>query len=432
MYTNQELNAIHNSKIGFEFEFFANHDIVKAKDDLSRILNKKIRIEDKAHSDFSPTSDVFKLEPDNSGGSGMIELVTGSVPFPEAKLILAKTLKWIRENGSTNDRCSIHINLSFNTETLGPNVNMSRLDIGKFVLSFDEDKVYDEFPKRKGSVYAKSIKFAVPLSGMTGDNPGKTTWTNYQFVNDKYYGVNFTKVPKGYIEFRYLGGEGYEKMYNSILRLSEHFILSLYNVLTNPKYTKDDKKELDRILDIHKDVIYAYKSYAKFKEAFPNIKILIDLKTADNIIEMYYVKIRDVIFNLLTKAELRDGLINYDSDTGKIQVKDADLTHSYDIHGIDLVNCKVNGNIKQCDIFDCEIEGASLFECNAFGYTTIKSCKIEDCYISRNVEVIDCYVFGPRGVFSGEMKGGIFRKGKATQHARFGKSTEVIEVEKIK
>ena len=64
MYSNKQLNAIHNSKIGFEFEFFANQDITKAKEDLSRVLNKKIRIESKAHSDFAPSGDVFKLEPD--------------------------------------------------------------------------------------------------------------------------------------------------------------------------------------------------------------------------------------------------------------------------------------------------------------------------------------------------------------------------------
>ena len=157
MYSNEQLIAIHNSKIGFEFEFFAKTDLKEVKESLTRTLNKKIRIEEKAHSDFSPSEDVFKLEPDNSGGSGMIELVTGPLHFTEAKLIMAKTLKWIRENGSTNDRCSIHVNIAFNGSTLGTETNMTNLDIGKFVLNFDEDKVYEEFPKRKNSVYAKSI-----------------------------------------------------------------------------------------------------------------------------------------------------------------------------------------------------------------------------------------------------------------------------------
>ena len=43
----------------------------------------------------------------------------------------------------------------------------------------------------------------------------------------------------------------------------------------------------------------------------------------------------------------------------------------------------------------------------------------------------DSYVFGMlRGVFSGEMDGGIFRKGRATDLAKF-ENTEIIEIEKI-
>ena len=61
MYSNEQLNAIHSSKIGFEFEFFSNENLDLTKDGLSRALNKKIRIEEKAHSDFAPTEDTFKL-----------------------------------------------------------------------------------------------------------------------------------------------------------------------------------------------------------------------------------------------------------------------------------------------------------------------------------------------------------------------------------
>jgi hypothetical protein len=40
-------------------------------------------------------------------------------------------------------------------------------------------------------------------------------------------------------------------------------------------------------------------------------------------------------------------------------------------------------------------------------------------------------VFGQNTVFSGQMKDGIFRQGRATKHAKFD-GTEVIEIEKIK
>jgi len=430
MYTNEQLNAIYASKIGLEFEFFANEGMDEVKRGLSQTLNKQIKIEEKAHSEFVPTDQIFKLEPDNSGGSGMIELVTGPMPFVESKLIIAKTLKWIRENGSTNDRCSIHINVAFDGKKLGTPTNVSSLDIGKFVLNFNEDAVYEAFPARKDSVYAKSIKFIVPLSGMTQPTPGKISWKNYMFVSEKYYGVNFSKIPKNYIEFRYLGGKDYEKKYNTIMNMTEHFVLSLYESLVDPSYNEKDIKKLDAILEQHKGIVESYKAYKTFQRNFPKVKLMVDLQTYDQIVETYYPKMREKIFELLTKAGLNEGLINYDSDTGKMQLKNAELMKCFEIKGIDIVDCKIQGNIIGCDIFSTELINSSMMECNLFGATDAIDSKIEDSYVSKNVSVKDSYVFGVRGVFSGDMEGGIFRKGRATDLAKF-ENTEIIEIEKI-
>jgi len=430
MYTNEQLNAIYASKIGIEFEFFANEGLDEVKRGLSQALNKQIRIEEKAHSDFTPNDEVFKLEPDNSGGTGMIEMVTGPLPFVEAKLIIAKTLKWIRENGSTNERCSIHINVAFDGHKLGTPTNVSSLDIGKFVLNFDEDKVYEAFPNRKDSVYAKSIKFIVPLSGMTQPSPEKVSWKNYLFVSEKYYGVNFSKIPKNYIEFRYLGGKDYEKKYNTIMDLTEHFVLSLYETLTDPVYNEEDLKKLDAILENHRSVIESYRDYQTFKKNFPKIHLMVDLKTYDQIVETFYPKMREKLFDLLTKAGLTEALINYDADTGKMQIKNAELMKCFEINGVDIVDSKIQGNIINCDIFSSELINSSILESNLFGSTDVADSKIEDSYVSKNVICKDSYVFGIRGVFSGEMEGGIFRKGRATKLARF-ENAEIIEIEKI-
>ena len=432
MYSNEQLNAIHFSKIGFAFEFFANESFRLAKEDLSNALGKKIRIKERDHVDFLPSSEVFKMEPDNSGVTGMISLSTGLLPFVEAKMILSKTLKWIRENGSTTDRCSLHIKLSFDGERLGPSVNMSKLDIGKFVLNFDEDKVYEAFPDRRDSIYAKSIKFIMPFSGMTQSSPGKNMWKNYMFINDKFYAVDFTEMANGHINFKYLGGADYEKKYTTILSMIEHLALSVYSVLVNPTYSKEDLKKLDEVLAKHKDVVQAYKNYEIFKKQFPNISIMIDLKTTKPIVEMYYPKIREKVFDLLTKAGMDSGLINYDSDSGKIQIKDAVLSKCFEISGVDIFECKVKGNIKHCDIFGSEIEDSFIFESNMFAMTSCKDSKIHDCYISRNVDVDNCYVYGMKGVFSGDMTGGVFKEGRATKFATFSDKTEVIQVEKIK
>jgi len=430
MYTNEQLNAIYASKIGLEFEFFANEGMDDVKRSLSNTLNKQIRVEEKAHSEFTPSDEIFKLEPDNSGGSGMIELVTGPMPFVEAKLIIAKTLKWIRENGSTNERCSIHVNVAFDGKKLGTPTNVSSLDIGKFVLNFNENAVYEAFPNRRDSVYAKSIKFIVPLSGMTQPSPGRISWQNYMFVSEKYYGVNFSKLPKNYIEFRYLGGKDYEKKYNTIMNMTEHFVTSLYESLVDPVYNENDIKSLDVILEKHKGIVESYKDYQAFKKKFPKIQLMVDLQTYDQIVETFYPKMREGIFNLLTKAGLKEGKINYDADTGRMQIKDAELMKCFEIKGVDIVDCKVQGNILNCDIFSSELINSSLFESNIFGASDVADSKIEDSYVSKNVMCKDSYVFGVRGVFSGEMNGGIFRKGRATKMAKF-ENTEIIEIEKI-
>ena len=81
-----------NAKVGMEFEFYSNYDVQKTVTLLSRELNKKISIETKAHSDFKPTADHYKVEPDMSGGAKLIELVTGSLPYQDARLTLIKAL----------------------------------------------------------------------------------------------------------------------------------------------------------------------------------------------------------------------------------------------------------------------------------------------------------------------------------------------------
>jgi hypothetical protein len=104
--------------MGVEFEFYSNLDLEATQKSLATLLDRKIRLEDKAHSDFQPSAEEFKMEPDMSGGKGLIELVTGPIPYRNARIVVIKMLNWISKNGYTNDRASIHINLSFDKQYL--------------------------------------------------------------------------------------------------------------------------------------------------------------------------------------------------------------------------------------------------------------------------------------------------------------------------
>ena len=116
---NSDRNSILNAAlVGVEFEFYSNIGLEETQKSLSKLLGRPIRLEDKAHSDFQPSADEFKLEPDMSGGKGLVELVTGPVPYRNARIMISNVLNWINENGYTNDRASIHINLSFDKKYL--------------------------------------------------------------------------------------------------------------------------------------------------------------------------------------------------------------------------------------------------------------------------------------------------------------------------
>ena len=426
----QTLNVLMNSKIGYEFEFYSNYSADDTAEKLAKYLGKKISVFEESHSDFKVTTDHYKLEKDYSGGKKLIELVTGSQPYQEARVTLIKVLKWIKENGYTNDRCGIHFNISFNDDKMGSSF-LTRLNRLKFILDFDEDKIWKDYPNRKNSVYAKSIKFVVPVDKLSYETAKTVNQADFIFPTEKYYGVNFLKLEKNYLEFRYLGGDGYEKLTDKLLATQDQFIESLYKAAANPAFNADDKKKLTKILDKHKDAIKAYGSFKALKENFPDIGLLVNMDTDDRNINSFWSKIREKIFEILTEGAMKKGIINYDSSTGKIQVKDVDFAGAFKLEDIDMIDCKnVRGVVNRCDIFSTKLEGAEIYESNLFDNCETLNCKLKDSYVNRSSAVKDSYFCGNNGVMNGTMINGIFREGKISDLSKFD-GTEVVKYEKI-
>ena len=177
--------------------------------------------------------------------------------------------------------------------------------------------------------------------------------------------------------------------------------------------------------------LFGNKSPEEFNKHFPDIGLLVDLDTDERRLKLYWPKIRDRVYELLTEAIMRDGMINYDSNTGRIQIKDASLKQCYMISGFDIIDCEIKGNIYQCDMFTCELDDCIVEESNVFNNSNLKKCRIFNSYINRNNKLYDCWFAGSLGVMNGEMTNGIFREGKVGKFAKFN-GTEVIDKEKIK
>ena len=417
--------------MGVEFEFYSNLDLGATQKSLATLLDRKIRLEDKAHSDFQPSAEEFKMEPDMSGGKGLIELVTGPIPYRNARIMVIKMLNWISKNGYTNDRASIHINLSFDKKYLEDRDTVLKMNVLKFILEFDEAQVYKLFPNREKSAYAKSVKWVMPKWEAFHFDANQIASNNFKFADTKYYGINFSKKEKNYLEFRYLGGADYEKKTDDILHLTESFLAQMWKSCNDPRFSPENKIELQRILNKNKPVSDMLKDYQKVSEHWPDINILTDLQDNPTVIRVHWERFKLKVMDLIVNGSMTAGTINYDSDYGAIQVKDGKFPTVYMLDNFEFIDCELAGNLTNCSFYGCEVTGSAIMWGSLYKGTKIKDSKVESSYTHGSCELTNCYVAGRDTMFRGKMIGGIFREGFVSDSARF-EDTEIVVSKKIK
>lgn len=417
--------------MGVEFEFYSNLDLEATQKSLATLLDRKIRLEDKAHSDFQPSAEEFKMEPDMSGGKGLIELVTGPIPYRNARIMVIKMLNWISKNGYTNDRASIHINLSFDKQYLEDRDTVLKMNVLKFILEFDEAQVYKLFPNREKSAYAKSVKWVMPKWEAFHFDANQIASNNFKFADTKYYGINFSKKEKNYLEFRYLGGADYEKKTDDILHLTESFLAQMWKSCNDPRFSPENKIELQRILNKNKPVSDMLKDYQKVSEHWPDINILTDLQDNPTVIRVHWERFKLKVMDLIVNGSMTAGTINYDSDYGAIQVKDGKFPTVYMLDNFEFIDCELAGNLTNCSFYGCEVTGSAIMWGSLYKGTKIKDSKVESSYTHGSCELTNCYVAGRDTMFRGKMIGGIFREGFVSDSARF-EDTEIVVSKKIK
>lgn len=425
-----DADILKNALVGVEFEFYSNLDINETAKQLKTLLGKKIRVESKAHSDFEVTKDEFKIEPDMSGGAKLMELVTGALPYFEARLMIINVCHWIQQNGYTNDRSSIHLNLSFDKDKIGDRYRIAKMNVLKFILDFKEDQVFKIFPKRKDSAYAKSIKFVLPREDTYFFDGNYINEKNFIYPDSKYYGINFDKRHKNYLEFRYLGGENWERRTTDILYMLDQFLVQLWKSTENTQFTQLNSLELKKILATNQRIINARLNWKAIEKEWKNVEFTVDLIKAPQIINLHWARIKDRVIRLFTHGELVKGHINYDTDTGRVQVKGGKLKYCVDLSGYDFLECDLQGEFSHCDIFKCDVNGSDISDCNFYDFTQIVSSKVKSSYVNRSCQLRDCYVYG-KGVMKGQMKGGIFREGQYDKKTATFDGTEIVLSEEI-
>jgi hypothetical protein len=422
-----QINILKKSKVGMEFEFYMNElSYYKTLEILNKELSPvKVWGFRQYHSEFKTDELNFKIEPDLSGGTSLVELITGPLPYLNAKYYLIKILNFIQKYGYTNDKCSIHFNISFIDD-----INLNDINILKLILNTDEDEIYRIYPSRKNNVYAKSVKKIIPFKEYDFFNiPISIVKNNMRIPTDKYYGVNFSHIinekEKQRLEYRYIGGKDYHLDTGQIIYFMEKFIINTYNSIDS----NFDYKDID-LLEIFLDEnISKYKNFSKydnFIQNFSTISLQIDQNSNYDVVTAYYDKIYPKLFNLIDNTEnLKDCIINYVTQTHILEIVDANFKALATVKNLDILNSTISGLFEECLFSNCEILDSHITKCKMIN-SDASNTKIFNSHVDSST-IKNCFFM--EGYLNSDMIGGVFRSGELGPYANLDSNVKIVSDE---
>ena len=419
----------YTSLLSLEIDFYSKENEPSVRMQLASVSSRKVLKSDILMEPVLPNFDFLKLE---QMSSKKYRLTSGFIPYSEARLLSYKIFEWIKNNGKTSWDCNFSFSIMFNDFGILGTPNVSRLNILKMILHYPEEKVYERFPERKNYPRSKSIKNIYPSSKFYIDTPSSLSSNSFTFPLRKYYGIDFTSLDSGSLRFRYLGGTDYHEKAEKSFEVIDFSIDCLRHCIANPGLTAKEKDSLESILESNQRIVNSYSSSAALKENFPDLTLMTDLTTNVQIVDTMYPYIRDRVFKLLSESRMTKGYINYDSDQGKLQIKDTVIENAYLLDGIDIFDSKIVGNVSNCDIFATEIRDSDIFMSNLFNRSKGINSFFDNSYLNNNSALVDCDIMGMNTIISGVVDGGRLISGRVVSHqAKISDMTEIISFEKI-
>lgn len=427
--------------IGFEFEFYSPLSRKELANKLGKILNKKIIPSNIYHSNIKVTDSIFKLEPDYSGGKKMNELITGKLKYFEAINILIKVYKFINEYGFTNEKCGVHINISLNEFSLDLKCKTENLNIFKFILNFDEDEILKMFPNKDSiqKIYKNSVYYIFPRNKMLSNYDMSTienmNHLDFIFPKSKYFGINFNKLSStdgGYLEVRYIGGKDYQKKLDETIKVINYTILKLYEVLSNNySYSQIEKNEISIILKKQKDLLYSIKTPDIQKFNYKDLKIYVDLIQEPHILNLHYDQIRNKLIELMLYGNVKNGILNYDTNTNKLQVKDVTIKNGFMLNDFEFFDCQLEGDFENCKFHNCKINSSRIINSDILTNNEIKKSYIKDCFFnSYDNNIKDCFLSNEKNLeIRAKIERSIVRGGNIGLNTKIDDETELSIIE---
>lgn len=403
---------------------------------LGKSLNKKI-VNEKDKNSIENISSMSITE------DGVYHFTSAFFSYSEMRMIIINLLKWIKENGGTSDKYNFFVDIKLIDKKEGPfkgsmffkGYSIESIDKLKFVLRFNEQHVFSNFPDRANSFISQSIKKIEPIQKFTGGYIVQEDPSRYKILNDSSSGVNFDTLSNGFLRMQYIGGAGYEDKINQILAVVHNFSSTVYDCIVDKSYSNDDLNIFKKLIDKYKKIQKAYKNYAVFKDEYPNIQFTINLLDNTKVLSQFYDILRDKIYDLISNLDFKISqkwFLNYDSLAQVLQIKGATLKCK-NITGVEFIDCKlINGNFSLCDFYLSEVTNAKLQNCNVYRETVVKNSFLMDSFSNRTSTIENSEIDGVNSVTNSVVTGGLIRQTKVGKFAEISKETKVLKYEELK
>lgn len=352
-----------NTTLSFRIDYYSPILIDNQAKTISKLVNKPVVFNNKGNVKKDVSSDHIKIYPNLMDNNNMHRIEIGVLPYTEAINVLTKILGYIREKGHTNDNCSLITNVSVDGDNIVGHNSFIRLNKLKFVAGLNEDIFFKSWKPGKRMVNKSLKDFIIPKKMFYDLDTRNIVPELFEIPSSKYFGIDFDNVTSGYITMKYVGGTDYENNVSGIVEGISYIVDRIGEVLKSPDtYTAIEMAAIKNSLNKHKENILKIRTYDMFKERFPTIRLFVDLRNDHLKIKFHYNRFKELLFTLIVNGNLQRGLINYDSDTDKFQIKDTNILYVINLKDVEIYDSIVSGDFLKCYFENCKIRSSKLID----------------------------------------------------------------------
>jgi hypothetical protein len=366
-----------NSFLSFKFDFFSQIDRLKLAKHLSKYLNINVKVNEYYNSDTLTES--VRLCRNDFGGSKMNQIQTAFMPYNEAINIAFRIFDFIDYYGYTNSKCKSITSIKMNADRINT-PKISQINTLKLISSIDEINISEKWYKnRKDRTYLESLMYIYPKSIKL--NNFKTNefidYRNFKYPSSPNFNINFDDIKNETVTIKFTKYKDYQKQKRTFNVHINETISKIFSVLkNNNSLTINENAKISRVMNTQYNILKSIWEYDDLCKNHKNIKLYVDLKEDKSVISVKYPYIRTKLFELMSYCGVDSARVNYDTERNSLQVCDAKIYNGHHISDIEFFNSTINGIVKNCSFYECNITNSKLNDCKLYYGTVVKNSKV--------------------------------------------------------